>query len=449
MNRRAWIDFLLTSALLGTAFVLAFVSSAISKTGSWVIGASAAVAALVLALGGGLYIVPRLARRVRWEAWGLGIRTSLTSAGYLFFLVVVVVGVAAWNSENNLLYLILAVLLAFILVTGNVGRVMLHDLKVQLRLPDHLYAGEPAQIAVTLTNGKALAPSCSVSVEAAPRRETEPPPKRRRRSWRDDERLAHFIVIPPRSSVRQLVNFTFPRRGRYLIEAFTLSTSFPSGFLTKWREVSSQGAIVVFPRMRAVDDFFHTLPILAGSASSHIRGDGVDLFSLRDYQVADHMRLIDWKASARVRRTTVRETAREEDFRLSIFFDARAPEPADDEFAERFERAIEMAASLARDFIGERSNVELITGSTRVPAGTGTQTLYAILSALAVLEPEQPGDEAPNRVSFDLVDAHPELADERRFKVLFTSAPKGTIPATIWRSAHVVYIGDLPATLDE
>ena len=127
----------------------------------------------------------------------------------------------------------------------------------------------------------------------------------------------------------------------------------------------------------------------------------------------------------------------------------RAPEPADDEFAERFERAIEMAASLARDFIGERSDVELITGSTRVPAGTGTQTLYAILSALAVLEPEQPGDEAPNRVSFDLLDAHPELADERRFKVLFTSAPKGTIPATIWRSAHVVYIGDLPATLDE
>ena len=99
--------------------------------------------------------------------------------------------------------------------------------------------------------------------------------------------------------------------------------------------------------------------------------------------------------------------------------------------------------------IGERSDVELITGSTRVPAGTGTQTLYAILSALAVLEPEQPGDEAPHRVSFDLLDAHPELADERRFKVLFTSAPKGTIPATIWRSAHVVYIGDLPSTRDE
>jgi uncharacterized protein (DUF58 family) len=452
MKRRALIDFALTSAILGAAFVLAFVSSAISRSGHWGVGAAAAVAALVLALGGGLYIVPKLARRVRWEALGFGIRTSLTTAGYLFFLLVVVVGVAAWNTENNLLYLILASLLAFILVTGNIGRMMLHDLGVQLRVPDHIVAGESVEIAVTVVNRKTLVPSCSISVEGAPRREADmpavpppaAPPRGRKHRKREGARLAHVIVVPPRSSVRQVVEHVFPKRGRYRIDAFTLSTSFPSGFLTKWREVSSEGDIVVFPRTRPIDDFFHTLPILAGSSESHIRGDGIELFGLRDYRPSDHIRRIDWKASARSRRLTVRETVREEDFRLSIFFDTRRPDadPAE-RFADRFESAVEMAASLASHFIKEGSDVELVTPSSRISPGAGPGHLYKILGVLAVVTPDLPGDEAPNRVSWDLLDTLPALGDDHRFKVLFTSAPKGTIPASVWRSAHVVYLEDL------
>ena len=37
----------------------------------------------------------------------------------------------------------------------------------------------------------------------------------------------------------------------------------------------------------------------------------------------------------------------------------------------------------------------------------------------------------------------PVLRDDRRFKVLITSAKKGSIPAHIWRSAHVVFMDDL------
>lgn len=446
MNRRAWVDLLLTSCLLGAALVLAFASSAISRSGQWEIGAIAAIAALVLAVGGGLYIVPKLARRVRWERLGFGVRTSLTSAGYLFFLVVVIVGVAAWNTENNLLYLILAALLSFIVVAGNIGRIMLHELAVQLRLPDHLFAGDPAPIAVTVTNGKTLLPSCSITVEASPRRTADAPAPAvlRRRTRRAGVRLAHFIVVPRRSSVRQVVEYTFAKRGEYRIDAFTLTTSFPSGFLTKWREVTSEGVIVVFPRTRPVDDFFHTLPILTGSVSSQMRGDGVDLYALRDYRPSDHLRRIDWKASARSRRLTVRETVHEEDFRLSIFFDTRRPDRGDQElFDERFERAVEMAASLARHFIREGSDVELVTPHGRVAAARGMGHLYKILGALAVLQPEGASDGAPNQVSWGLLDTLPGIGDEERFKVVFTSAPRGTIPTAVWRSAHVVYIEEL------
>jgi uncharacterized protein (DUF58 family) len=448
-DRRAWIDFALTSALLGAAFVLAFLSSTISKTGDWAMGAFAAFMSLVLAVGGGLYIVPKLAKRVRWELWGLGIRTSVTTDGMLFAVIVVVVGVAALNTENNLLYLVLAAMLAFVIVSGNVARIMLHDVGVQLRFPDHIRAGQPAHLSIALVNRKFLLPSCSISVEALPQLVGAVPTAKpkgffRFRNRMKEASIAHFIVVPPRSTVKQIVEHTFERRGRYRFETLTLATKFPSGFLRKWREVKSSGDIVVFPTTEPVDDFFHTLPILTGSAASHMRGDGVDLFAIRDYNEGDHIRLIDWKATARARRVMVRETVREEDFRLSIFFDPRRPAAdAPDDFAERFERAVVLAASLAEHFIREGAEVELVTTEARVQPGQGIGQLYKILSELAVIESQLPGDESPGLVSWDLADTLPGLADVHRFKVLFTAAPRGTIPATIWRAAHVIYTDEM------
>lgn len=447
IDRRAWIDFTLTMVLLGSALVLAVISPALSRTGDWLLGATSAGCALALALAGGLYIVPKLGRRVKWELWGFGIRTAITPEGFVYLTIIVVVGVAAWNTENNLLYMILAALLAFVVVSGNIARLMLHDVVVQLRLPDHLFAGDPAQLAVSLVNGKTLMPSCSIAVEANTTRAGEPPPPRKRRFRRRIDagiKLAHFIVVPPRSSVRQVVEHTFARRGRYVINAFTLTTKFPAGFFKKWRKVTASGEIVVFPPVRQVDDFFHTLPMLSGSSESHVRGDGVDLYSLRDYRVTDHIRRIDWKASARSRRFIVRETVLEEDFRLSIFFDPRRRRGSNaDGFADRFERGIEMAASLARHFTSEGSEVEFVTPSSRVPPGSGNGHLYGILTELAVIEPTESDGDDDHLFSWDLLDALPGLSDDHRFKVLFTSAPKGSIPARVWRAAHVVYFEDL------
>lgn len=209
-DRRAWIDFALTTALLGAAFVLAFLSSTISKTGDWAMGAFAAFMSLVLAIGGGLYIVPKLAQRVRWELWGLGIRTSVTTDGMLFGVIVIVLGVAALNTENNLLYLVLAAMLAFVVVAGNLARIMLHDVGVQLRFPDHIRAGQPAHLSITLVNRKFLLPSCSISVEALPQRVGAVPPAKPKGLFRFRNRpkespIAHFIVVPPRSTDRKSV----------------------------------------------------------------------------------------------------------------------------------------------------------------------------------------------------------------------------------------------------
>ncbi|HKG20926.1 MAG TPA: hypothetical protein VKC34_03435, partial [Blastocatellia bacterium] len=193
----------------------------------------------------------------------------------------------------------------------------------------------------------------------------------------------------------------------------------------------------------------------------------------------------------------VREHMREDEWRLTIVFDTTRPGrpmsppgPAGDSsreesdgFEEKFESAIIMAASLANHFMLERAEVELITPTEEhnVRSGTGHDHLYKILRSLATLQPaaarELPGNPAseqgtggggrPRRrglfrgkprpsgneqeglkvgragSGWRLLDEVPVLADERRFKVLITSAAKGTIPANVWRSSHVVFIDDM------
>ncbi|MEN3334514.1 MAG: hypothetical protein V7641_3879 [Blastocatellia bacterium] len=318
-------------------------------------------------------------------------------------------------------------------------------------------------------------------------------------------KLAYFVLIPARSSGRHRLERSFARRGRYPITGFRLATKFPAGFFKKWRRIEARGELIVYPKPQPLSDFYHSLPMLAGRIESRARGSGDDLYAIRRYQTSDHLRNIDWKATAKAQQMMVREHTREDEWRLTIVFDTMAPpalvaRPAEEKskkkkrdaeaaereeeqkrqasaFQEKFERGIVQAASFANHFILERAEVELITTDERhnVSSGAGYDQLYKILRVLATLQPtikaagseaaadaparrlfkrprrtDEPGDgvveQAPRgagHIAWRLLDEMPVLGDERRFKVLITSAAKGTIPAHVWRSAHVVFMDDL------
>ena len=534
MNRQAWRDFFITVFFLGLAFVIALLSSAAADQHSTNLAAIAAAISLVLALIGALYIIPRLARNVRLEVLRFAIRTSFTVEGLLFVVFLVIIGFAAWNNGNNLLYLVLSAMIAFLIAANLIARISLADVSIQLRFPDHVFAGEPANISVTLLNHKRFMPSYSLMVEALSEAgeveedeeedksrgaKGEPGNKGERKVSRAAPpssrsglgKLAYFVLVPARSSSRQRIEHTFERRGRYPITGFRIATKFPAGFFKKWRRIDATGDILVYPKPQPLDDFYHALPMLAGQVQSHARGSGDDLYAIRHYHPSDHMRYIDWKATAKSSAMMVREHMREDEWRLTIVFDTALPvgstsrAPAEDssrkrtavapeesrsnsvsldsnDFHERFERAVLMAASLSNHFILERAEVELITTSDQpnVPSSSGQEHLYKLLASLATLHPTEPLDEANQvdkgmrrrgwsffgrarrpaeseiardpanasgktngGIAWRLLEDVPVLRDDRRFKVLITSARKGTIPAHIWRSAHVVFMDDL------
>ena len=422
--------------ILGTLLVLAGLAAALvtvlarqaNQTG---IAGVAAILSLLIALLLTIFIVPPLARSARLEVANLDFPLEPTSGGGVFLIIIVVVGFAAWNTGNNLLFLVFSLLVSTLFVGWVAARSSLRDLTVSARFPDHIFAAEAAPVIVTLRNTKRVLPSFSILVEArGPDHDAE---QNRRRRYRK-RLLAYFSYVPHKAAAEQKVDQLFPRRGHVLIDGFELSTRFPFGFFRRRRRLRARNVdIIVYPKPEVISDKLHLLPMYVGRIPSLRRGAGHDLFSMRDYQPQDNLRHIDWKATARSRRLTVREFTSEDERRITIVLDTRFPV----ELADRFERGVVQAASLIKHFIDERAEVRLVLGSDVGPFGSGTEHLYRCLRRLALVAP-QDGNEA--EIDSAMHAAVTRDVVEHDYAILLTAASPGSIPASIWRSSHVIYL---------
>jgi len=171
------------------------------------------------------------------------------------------------------------------------------------------------------------------------------------------------LIVFVRSSARARIERSFPKRGIYPISGFIVHTRFPFGFIEHRRRLEADGEIVVYPAPRPLDDFRQALPPLLGRIESRAKGSGSDLYAIRQYLSSDHHHHIDWKATAKTSQLMVREFTRDDDWRVTILFDARIEkEPAlTPEFAEKFERGVALAASLLSHFARAGAETRLIS----------------------------------------------------------------------------------------
>ena len=425
----------LLRVILGTLLVIAGLTSALvtvlaRSNGDNSLAGAAAILSLLIALLLTIFIVPPLARSARVEVANIDFPFEPTSGGGVFLVIIIVVGFAAWNTGNNLLFLVFSLLCSTLFVGWVHAGTSLRELTVSARFPDHIFAAEAAPVIVTLRNTKRLLPSFSILVEArGPVNEVDL--KRRRRHVK--RLLAYFSYVPHRAAAEQRVEQLFPTRGHVLIDGFELSTRFPFGFFRRRRRLRARNVdIIVYPKPEVISDELHLLPMYAGRMPAMRRGAGHDLFSMRDYQPQDDLRHIDWKATARSRRLTVREFTSEDERRITIVLDTRLSHGAGSDLPERFERGVVQAASLIKHFIDERAEVRLVLGDDVGPFGSGTEQLYRCLRRLALVIPSESAGPGLENVSWNAV--------EHDYAILLTAAAPGSIPANIWRTSHVIYL---------
>src|ERR1700723_3352614 len=139
-----WVRFLLALLGLGLAFAAALFSTVSRDAGNVWATVILASLALLLAAFVGLVTVPYLARRVALERLRDTFDYEVTRVGVVYVLVTLVIGIAALNTGNNLLYIVVAAMLSAILVSGVASAVVLRDLVLDVRLPEHLFAGRSA-----------------------------------------------------------------------------------------------------------------------------------------------------------------------------------------------------------------------------------------------------------------------------------------------------------------
>jgi len=426
--------FFLSIAALGVALLLALYSGAAAEVGHGALSIAAALAALLVAAWVAITMVPVLARRTPLRWLGYKMEYKITREGWIYIGGIIIVALAALNTGNNLLFLILASLIAIILMSGILSSITLSGIAMRLELPEHIFAGQTVRAQVDLENEKVTLPSFSLRVEAVTSKKSPAAALL--------ETPVYFPYVPKRQHVRQSVPLTFVHRGAYRQDMFRIVTRFPFGFLQKARRVELRTEALVYPSVEPSRDFLEILPALQGALESLSKGGGHDLYALRSYVPTDSARYVHWKASARTGTLMVREFTREDDCRVLLVLDPHVSGPMvghntspSANAPERFERAVTLCASIAWHFFERNAQLQFRSAGLETALAAAEDNIFAILRHLALAHPLLPD---PQHELLSDLAASPDL-----FKVIVTSQHRGSIPATLWHSSYVVFLEDL------
>jgi uncharacterized protein (DUF58 family) len=217
---------------------------------------------------------------------------ALTRAGGGYIALTLLLGFAAVNTGNNLLYLAVATLLAVMSVSGILGWLNLKGLHLSLELPDELYATIPTLVTIRLANRKRYLPACILRVNLFGQTVTFP------------------LLAGGEEAFRTLLP-AFPARGWQELPAAAVCSPFPVGFFVRsWEEQRSVRRVCAFPRpLPGPVPGEGGEPSRGGMASTALRGAGGEIVKIADYTGVEPVRLVHWRLSARHGELKVKELA--------------------------------------------------------------------------------------------------------------------------------------------
>ena len=297
-----------------------------------------------------------------------------TREGKVFFLVTLGVGVAAVNTGNNLLFLVLGFLLALIVLSGVMSELALRGVRVERRLPARAFVGQIALVELALTNTKRRLASYSLEVEDLA-------------DGVPTERRCYFLRIAPDAQQIAAYRRIARRRGRLRLVSVRLATRFPFGIIEKSRIFPAPAELLVYPALVAVTETAALRAAGALEVPSPRAGPGAEIVGLREHRQGDEARSVHWRRTAALGRVIVRERARDEATRLALVVDNARPEDASAAWDEAFELAVSRAAWLAQRALVEGAAVEVLARGARSPVVLPGRPADPIWRFLALLQP--------------------------------------------------------------
>ena len=178
--------------------------------------------------------------------------------------------------------MVVSLLLGFMGISGFFGMRNIKGLRVELEMPEEIYAGSAVPAKLILHNDKRFSPSFLIRIKVG-----------------GGETL--FPVVERKCCLSGLVSMKFDRRGVHRVENIYVASVYPFNFFTRFRRLDLPLDVIVFPAPKkcSIASIFSVEKTSRGETSTDRAGYEADILSIRDYRYGDPKKYIHWKATAR------------------------------------------------------------------------------------------------------------------------------------------------------
>ena len=329
--------------------------------------------------------------------------------GLVYCAMMLFMGLAAVNTQANLLFGVFGLMVGILLVSGVISRLVLRRLRVRRVMPDHGVVGRPMTVTYEFRNEKRFWPSLSVTIAELDGAEgfTKQP-----QCYLLHAAAGATAVVP--------AEFVPKRRGLHELDRYQLSTSFPFGFIKRALSRRDKEPVLILPPLGEVSRRLLAQARSAENTGASMRpraGGADEFYGVKEHRRGESTRHIYWKRSARTGVLVAKEMTQVSPPRLLLAVDSFARDRSPEQHA-RVERCIAMAASLAAFALDDGMSVGLYAWSGGTWLGInpdrGKRHRDELLSVLARL-PLNTAHEIP-----ELLDRLGQFVKSGTTPVLFT-----------------------------
>jgi uncharacterized protein (DUF58 family) len=208
----------------------------------------------------------------------------------------------------------------------------------------------------------------------------------------EDGKTRKRLALPAGETV-ELEYTVHGSRGKYRFDGIRATATDLFGIFHIFRFFPAQANVLVFPNVAQLRQI-HIRPRqtrgFAGPILARRGGSGVDFYGVREYQMGDSPRRINWRISSRHEQEFYSNEFEQEAIAdVGLILDSRKQANQIDDYATLFEYSVLAAASIADSILQEGHRLSLLVygfGMERVYPGYGKVQKKRIMRALAQAE---------------------------------------------------------------
>lgn len=294
-------------------------------------------------------------------------RLYFTPEGWFVSALALSIGLVAINTGHNLFYLVFALLLSAVVVSGILSERVLRAIQVSRRIPSEVTARVPFAVVLEVKNLRERKISYSLTIKDSG-------------DFQPLRTLGYLPSLQPGEAKTFHYLARAEKRGSHRFGLVYVTTRFPFGLFEKARLIPLAESFIAHPGLMETSK----LRALA-LGRDRIRDKkwrwGEEILALRPALPDDDHRFIHWRTTARVGQLMIKEFFEPKDYPRPIFFDHRGAE------GDKFEQAVEATANLLRLFMSQGVTVSFATWDAQFQPMATCEEMKPAMDYLALVVP--------------------------------------------------------------